>query len=264
MLDWQTYKTVMQHDCPGVEFEEIKPSSIGLTGLEGALVCREGALLAKEPQRFFTSLLQDHLRLSHCVKSVNSLCDADGNATGVEVDGVGYDWAVDCTYGQLANHVDGEIAYEVCLTLVYKRKGKNVLHLHHAFTIMDGPFTSLFPCFEDYADAMGDLNRLHTLTHVQHTHLKRFSSFTEAQEFAKGFTADDAQRWRPLFEQGILRFLPTFLRDYSYHNYFISFKTKTSGGADGRETLCSTHGRVISVMSGKVNTIFLAGEHRKS
>jgi len=259
MIDWQTYKTVMQHDCPGVEFEEIDPASIGLTGLEGALVCREGALLAQEPKRFFSSLLREHLRLNHCVQSVKTLADEQGQPSVVEVDGETYDWCIDCTYGQLAARLLGEIRYEVCLTLVYKRKDKNVLHMHHAFTIMDGPFTSLFPCFEDYADATGDLNRLHTLTHVQHTHLKRFDSFAEAQAYAQAFSEADAQRMRPLFEEGILRFLPTFLRDYTYHDYFISYKTKTTGGADGRETVCSTNGRTISVMSGKVNTIFLAG-----
>jgi hypothetical protein len=258
-IDWQTYKTVMQHDCPSVEFEEVDPASIGLTGLEGALICREGALLAREPKRFFSGLLRDHLRLNHGVETVRNLADGDGRPCGVEVDGEAFDWCVDCTYGQLFNSAKGDVAYEVCLTLLYKRNDKNVLHLHHAFTIMDGPFTSLFPCFDDYADAMGDLNRLHTLTHVMHTHLKRFEKFAEARAYADAFNEADAQRMRPLFEEGILRFLPTFLRDYTYHDYFISFKTKTTGGADGRETVCSTDGRTISVMSGKVNTIFLAG-----
>eukprot|EP00887_Chlorella_sp_A99_P006022 scaffold27.g6022.t1 len=261
IMDFQTYKTVMQHDGPGVEFEEIDPASIGLTGLEGALVCREGALLAQEPKRFFSSLLREHVRFNHCVESVRTLSDNEGWPSGVEVDGVAYDWCIDCTYGQLLNHCQGEIRYEVCLTLVYKRKDKNVLHMHHAFTIMDGPFTSLFPCFEDYADATGDLNRLHTLTHVQHTHLKRFDNFAEAQAYVAAFTEADAQQMRPLFEEGILHYLPTFLRDYTYHDYFLSYKTKTTGGADSRETVCSTQGRVISVMSGKVNTIFLAEDY---
>ncbi|KAF8056728.1 clpB2 [Scenedesmus sp. PABB004] len=260
MLDFQTYKTIMQHDCAGVAFEEVDPGAIGLSNVEGALVCREGALLADEPKRFFTSLLHSRVRFGCEVRSVRTLPSNGTDAAGVDVDGEQFDWAVDCTYGQLANQRCG-LYYEACLTLVYRRRQKNTHHLNHAFTVMDGPFTSLFPFFADYADAVGDIGRLHTLTHVTHTHMARFKTFAEARAFAAAFTDADAERARPQFEAGITHYLPSFPQDYEYHSYFVSFKTKTAGGADARETVCETSGRVISVMSGKVNTIFLAEDY---
>ena len=203
LLDFATYKTVMTHDVGDISFEEIDPSSIGLTNLEGALVCSEGALLVEEPKRFFTRLLGEVVCLNHRVNEVRTMADVFGRPVGVSVDGAPFDWCIDCTYGQLTK-CSGDIFYEVCLTLVYQRRLKNVNHLNHAITIMDGPFVSLFPYLEDYADATGDLKRLHTLTHVAHTHLARFENFSEAKEYADGFSEHDALDAKPLFEEEVV------------------------------------------------------------
>jgi hypothetical protein len=96
---------------------------------------------------------------------------------------------------------------------------------------------------------------------VTHTHLARFENFSEAKEYADGFSEHDALDAKPLFEAGITTFLPSFTSDYDYHSYFVSFKTKTVGATDARETVCETYGRLIAVMSGKVNTIFEAEDY---
>ena len=257
MVDYNTYRIIMEHDCP-VPFEELDPAAFGLTNLEGALLCQEGALLAKEPQRFFEALLRDYIMYNSRINSVRSVVNESDEPTGVEVNGQFFDWCLDCTYGQLMGFAGTAIYYEPCLTLIYHRKDKNVRHLSEAITVMDGQFVSLFPYFEDYADARGDLRRLHTLTHVKYTHLAKFDNFQDAKQFVANFTAQDAEALRPKFEAEIMKYLPNFKERFDYQSYFLSYKTKTPSSADARETMCEVNGRVLSVMSGKVNTIFEA------
>ncbi|KAI9018234.1 hypothetical protein DFJ74DRAFT_708457 [Hyaloraphidium curvatum] len=261
LLDFETYATVLRHDGGGAPFDVIDPAAAGLAGVEGALLCREPALLADAPRAHFERVLGGAVQCGRSVACVASLRAPGGEAVGAAVDGERFDWVVDATYGQLDVPVPRPAHFfEVCLTLVYRRLAEGPA-VARAFTIMDGDFCSLFPYFSDSEDAELDRRRLHTLTHVRHTHLARFGRFEDAAAFAASFGEADALRSVPLFEDAIVRFLPAFREEYRYHSYFLSFKTKIPGRTDGRETVCTHEGRVISVMSGKVSTVFVAEDY---
>lgn len=255
LVDFPTYKLIMENGCDA-NFETIDPSSIGLQNVDGVLLCNEGALLSKEPEQFFSELLENNLRLNHMVKKIIPVVDDCNRSIGIKIDNDHFDWCVDCTYGQMQGIPGINIMYEPCLTFIYRRKHRNSMNNCNAFTIMDGPFVSLFPYFQNYADATGDLYRLHTLTHVTHTHLGKFETFEEVEKFFEKLTEDEILSRRPAFEKDISHFLPSFCNDYDYHGYFLSCKTKLESSSDSRETICLKNDRTIHVLSGKVNTIF--------
>ncbi|MDA9766556.1 hypothetical protein N9D08_00870 [bacterium] len=127
---------------------------------------------------------------------------------------------------------------------------------------MDGNFCSLYPYILDEKDYESGRRRF-TLTHVLHTPLFKSTSYDEARGFINSVSDDMVNEKVPYFESGIKQFYPSFTSEYKFVDWFVSMKTKPldEGAANhtaSRECLAEQSGRVISVLSGKINTLFEA------
>jgi hypothetical protein len=99
---------------------------------------------------------------------------------------------------------------------------------------------------------------------VRYTPLGQFNTFAEAEAFMKEQQQNSERlikEKRPLFEKGMTEFYPTFLRDFEYRSFFIAMKTKIREASANRSCIVRKEGRVIHIMSGKINTIFEAEDH---
>ena len=91
----------------------------------------------------------------------------------------------------------------------------------------------------------------------------RSQNFQDAEQFMEHVSEKDVDARRPLFEQAISHFYPAFSIEFEFDSWFVSMKTKPidSGAANhtaSRECVAERDGKVIRVLSGKINTLFEA------
>jgi hypothetical protein len=294
-LDFGTFAQVMR--ASKVPFQVVDHHRHGLSHIEGALLTHERGLYADEPRSFFRNLLGDSLHLNSEVVDVQELRGAKTDTTAVSVNGKVFDWCINCTYNRFAALRSPEnVFYETCLTLIYEDTQPD--EQLFAITVMDGPFSSLYPYVPHPSPAASAANaaaaadgspslassasntskratlstsssaisaaqtpRLYTLTNVQHTPLAKFDNIFEANAAMKAAQLNSdsflAQK-KLLFEQGIMTYFPQFGERFKYRSYFISMKTKLRDESADRECIIRVAGKVINVMSGKVNTLYFA------
>jgi len=170
-----------------------------------------------------------------------------------------FDWCINCTYNQISR-VSTQCFYEVCLTLIYEEivpRDEIV-----GITIMDGEFCSLYPYVlseEDYLSG----RRRYTLTHVRHTPLFTSKRLSEVKAFMDGVSDELVHSRLPLFEKDFCYYYPAFKQEFRFVDWFVSMKTKpldcgASNHTASRECLAEADGRIVNVLSGKINTLFEA------
>ena len=173
-----------------------------------------------------------------------------------------FDWCINCTYNQISR-VTSLCYFEVCLTLVYEqvKPTKEIVGI----TIMDGDFCSLYPYILD-EDDFNSGRRRYTLTHVKHTPLFKSDDYLKASNFMESIKRADVESKVPHFENGFKHFYPSFKSEFKFVDWFVSMKTKPldQGAANhtaSRECLAEIDGRIVSILSGKINTLFEAERH---
>lgn len=257
-LDFGTFKQIFK--ATGVPFADVYAQNYGLTNVEGCIhTDEEMFLFVDAPKEFYKDSLGDSVRLKTTVSKVKNTIDADRNNV-VSVDGTNFDWCINCTYNQLNPVNSTDYYFEVCLTLIYKKitPGRHITGI----TIMDGEFCSLYPYVLDKNDLERDSPR-YTLTHVRYTPLMKTKTLLEAEQFMQRVSDEDVEKQRPFFEAGISHFYPAFSIEFEFDSWFVSMKTKPidSGAANhtaSRECIAERDGKVIRVLSGKINTLFEA------
>ena len=237
LIDFLTYKLIMT--ASGIEFTELHDHPAMLANLEGCLLAPERVLLIDRARRYFAERLGGNLRLGHRVAAIE---ETEG---GVHVDGQQFDFVIDATWGHFSKPPI-DLFYEPTLLLYYEANRQ-----FPAITMVDGPLCSIYPT-EDPG--------LYTLSSVQHTPLGRFSS-AEAARLARdavdsALVASKVAR----MEQHISRYVPGFKDVFRFVGPQLSMKTKPTGAFDDRSCYVFKTGRVFSVMSGKIDTIFFAVE----
>jgi hypothetical protein len=117
--------------------------------------------------------------------------------------------------------------------------------------MVDGPLCSIYPTEDP---------NLYTLSSVPHTPLGRFGSGQEARDvLAKVDHALVAAKVEAM-ETQISRYVPSFKDVFRFIGPQLSIKTKPVGSFDDRSCYVFKMGRIFSVMSGKIDTIFFAVE----
>jgi hypothetical protein len=236
LIDYPTYKLIMT--ASGLDFRDIEVPAV-LANVDGAMLTTERVLLLDRVRRYFSEILGHCLVLGHEVKSVQTSGDS------VYVDGQGYDYVIDCTWGHL-HRPTMPIFYEPTLLLYYESEPD-----FPAITLVDGPLCSIYPT-EDAS--------IYTLSSVLHTPLGRFSHAHEARQFLASVGSDLVRVKREAMEQQISRYVPSFNERFRFLGPQLSVKTKLVGSVDDRSCYVMQHERVISVMSGKIDTVFHAME----
>jgi hypothetical protein len=231
LLDFRTYCTIMRES--GLHVKEIA-SPEWLFNTEGRIQTDERVVLTSKAREHFTKLLE---RVQYECPSV--IREENGNAW---VNGSRYDFVVDATWGHLSS-IPVEVTHQPTLMLYYWAN-----HPFPAVTLVDGPLCSIYPT-EDPT--------VYTLSSVKHTPLPRDMNVTNDRESLL------IQARKGEMESQISRYIPSFRDIFRYIGPQFSCKTKPVGLSDDRACRVFKNGRVISVLSGKIDGIFYAADKVK-
>lgn len=237
LLDFETYKAVMASS--GVGFRTVDSPTLDLREVEGVLDTDERVLNTEAARQLFMRRLGNVMALGQRVSSIQQ--DADG----VRVDGKRYDFVVDATWGHLTRP-DVPLFYEPTMLLYYEGPLD-----HPALTIVDGPLCSVYPTEDP---------KVYTLSSVTHTPLGQTDSAAQARRMRDEVSSDMVEAVRQRMCAQIERYLPSFAQDFRFLGPQLAIKTKPMGLSDNRSCSVQRFGRVISVMSGKIDTIFYASD----
>ena len=245
LIDFLTYKLIMT--ASGVDFTELAEPPPMLTNVEGCLRTAERVLLLDTARRYFAQRLHPFLVLNHRVEAIEERGDA------VFVDGRRFDFVIDATWGHLTRPPI-DLFYEPTILLYYEAQGEakgEAKGTFPAITMVDGPLCSIYPT-EDPS--------IFTLSSVPHTPIGRFDTGAEAHRALAGVDRAFVKEKTARMEQQILRYVPGFKDAFRFMGPQLSIKTKPAGSFDDRSCCVYRSGRIFSVMSGKIDTIFFAVE----
>lgn len=196
-------------------------------------------MLIEEARQYFKRRLAPHLHLGCRIGSVEE------TDTHVLVDGQKYDLLIDATWGHFS-HPRIDVFYEPTLLLYYETREK-----FPAITLVDGPLCSVYPTEDPH---------IFTLSSVPHTPLGRSDSASGARIIRDGVDTHLVNARVVAMEEQISRYVPAFRDSFRFLGPQLSMKTKPIGNYDDRSCSVVKNGRVISVMSGKIDTVFFAVE----
>tara|TARA_B000000460_G_C21538000_1_gene404165 strand:+ start:3368 stop:4438 length:1071 start_codon:yes stop_codon:yes gene_type:complete len=241
LIDFDTYRLIMFSS--GIHFQELRRNEWpdNLKDVDGVLKVDEHVLLIQKARDHFKQKLGKRIRLNTKVTSTAQRADK------VDVNGESFDFVIDATWGHLTN-IDYDCFYEPTLLLYYRYKGEGE---YPAITMVDGPLCSIYPTEEE---------NIYTLSSVKHTPLGKFDTSKEAKTRLQQFTNDELNQKIVEMEAHIKQFVPDFNDKFEYVAPQLNIKTKLLGEHDDRSCYVKTQDRVISVFSGKIDTIFFAAQ----
>lgn len=237
VIDFLTYRIIMTSS--GVDFTELTDVPPGLIKMDGYLKVAERVLLTGEARRYFANRLGDDVVLDHRIASIRD----DGSH--VWVDGKRFDFAVDATWGH-HRKPPIDMHYEPTILLYYEARAP-----FPAITMVDGPLCAIYPT-EDPA--------IYTLSSVPHTPLGRHTAAGAACRALLKIDTGTVAAKQALMEEQISRYVPAFRDNFRFVGPQLAVKSKPTGASDDRSCHVYRDGRVFSVMSGKIDTIFFAVE----
>ncbi len=237
LLDFQTYKLVMA--ASGIDYIEMPSPPDILRNVEGAMLTRERVLLLDRARQLFEESLAGSLQLGTEVRTVRS------DDAGVSINGHRFDYVIDASWGHLIKP-PLDIYYEPTLLLYYE-----AAQPMPAITLVDGPLCSIYPTEDP---------QIYTLSSVVHTPLGRCSSGGEARLRLLSVGKELVTAKRLAMEDQITENVPAFRDLFNFVGVQLSIKTKPVGQFDDRSCYVFRNGRIFSVMSGKIDTIFFATE----
>lgn len=237
LLDFGTYKLIMA--ASGIEFLEMPEPHPLLRNVEGCLKVSERVIMLDRARRLFSSLLGEAVCLGEEIECISE------NGQSVSINGEIFDYAIDATWGHL-RPLPIEVIFEPTMLLYYEAKVA-----HPAITLVDGPLASIYPTEDP---------KIFTLSSVPHTPLGRYSTPQEARSTLEQINSTLVNYKKSLMEKQIIENLPAFNEVFSFAGVQLAIKTKPIGLADDRSCHVFREGRIFTVMSGKIDTIFFATE----
>lgn len=160
-----------------------------------------------------------------------------------------YDYIINATYTMLNLGLPDEKKFDVKWELAALSLAETSLPPASAVTIMDGPFISVYPAY----------GGLHTLSSVTYTPFRKYTNFED-------FAADYPRRYEHARDEGVSekigRDVNNYLNiDYSVKELWVTAKTKlATDRGDSRVTEVRQHGRLLSVLCGKLDAVFGASD----
>jgi hypothetical protein len=249
LIDFQTYANIFAYEkTPFDIIQSSERAGMPFTWLEdrfdGFMLTRERLIDNDRAARMFESRLGSRL-----IKGYKP-SDLVITASSVTCKGKQYALALDCTYGQLLPQEN--TFFELSCTWLYTLQNAPAEATTtdlFAFTVMDGPFYSIYPYKPD--------RRLFTLTHVAHTPLMTSDTIEEIRRRQHTDVPEQLiQERRRKAEADVRISIPNFDDYFAYQGYFLSVKTKIRQRADDRSMTVQSTQNVISFCGGKITGIF--------
>lgn len=235
-LSFEDYKNIFPKDR--YEWEEVDDKS-QFANLAGVINVEESIINPDKASEYFSSHLDQVIMYSTEVTSVEDL------GRQVRVNGSNFDLVVDCTWCTLdhSSFLNEGAYFEPCI--YFKCVPLNAFE-PFGLTVMDGPFASLYPVTE----------KLYTLTSVNFGPLGVASSYSDACRLLSILDSKKIKEKKMLFERQISAYLPGFSDTFEISAHCFGIKTKLPSDVDRRACEIIQCGNVISVFSGKIDTIF--------
>lgn len=231
LIDFKTYKAIMA--ASGLDFSDVSPEQYGLVNCEGAIETPEEYVDVTTARAYFEGHLGPSLHLQEPV-DIGELARSRA-----------FHYIIDCTWGHAQTMAD--VYYEPCLLLYYRDLHQRFQDM--AITLVDGDLCSLYPT---------DTPTVYTLSSVPHTPLGRCATSSEAEARLLEVDACEVDLKRQLFEAQMNSYLPGFTEGLEFIGPQLSVKTKPLSASADRSCRVWSDEAVITVLSGKIDTIFHA------
>lgn len=235
LINFNDYKKIMI--ISGLKIKETKEMNNQLINIEGIIKSPEGLILHEKAAEFFLKKIKKILKLNKTPKKIIL------KNSSIYLDNIKYDWVIDCSALQWRKNNLFNISFEPRITHVYKSNLKNF-----ALMIMDGDFFNIFPL----------KNNLYTLGTPKYSKFKKFKDINKAKLFYKKITNKEVIKRKKLSEDIIANFYPNYKKIFKYVGYYKSITTLFNSKKDSRPTLVKKERKLITVLGGKIDTIFEA------
>lgn len=244
LIDFDSYTTIMRSDK--IPFEMVKPESFGFINVEGAIITKEMAINQHKAIAYFEQALASVLKLS--TKAIIN----DNNREKVVVNDEDFDVCVNCSYlSEPPTNVAADVCFENIVTPLFKPLKS---FEEKSFVVMDGDFFSLNPFYTDTN------HYLYSLYHVTNSVVGVSDNYEEAAEkevLLKNGTWQEQVDIENLV-RSVHSIYPAFSEEFELEGCFYSIRTKRINANASRECSVTRDGRQITVISGKINSVFEA------
>jgi hypothetical protein len=228
-MDFETYKSIMLADS--LQFKEHEPKLLNTSLIEGTLNTNEEVLNIEGLADYFETQLHGVINLGHQFE-----LDQKYNKT---------DLIIDCTWDSFNQRK--ESYFEPTILFYYELLNPDLESWSQ--TLVDGNFWSLY--------RTNKKNRF-TLSHVIYSALDKFQEIEKARYRLDSLTTIEIDHLRKCMEREVLEFFPTFFDHFRFEEPQFSIKTKKSSASANRACEVEETKNVISIRSGKLDTIFFA------
>jgi len=229
VTDFETYKTIMQSDS--LEFCEYEPKLLNTALIEGTLNTNEEILDLGGLAKYFEAELDGIIEF--------------GRTYNLEEDFGGDSLVIDCTWD--ATNRKKESYFEPTLLFYYQLLNTDLEDW--SLTLVDGNFWSLYKT---------SIKSRFTLSHVMHSALGSYTNMEEAKQKLNTLTNLEMSEIRKKMEIEVFKFLSIILEFFEYVEPQFSVKTKKFSASANRACEVEKNENLISVRSGKLDTIFFA------
>ncbi|WP_407530171.1 hypothetical protein [Methylobacterium oryzisoli] len=237
LVDFDTYKLIMT--ATGIPYHTIDSCSIRLANIDGLMRVDERVILIDKARHYFSTHLRQILSLEVRIDDISQ------DRKGVFVNGERFDYMVDATWGHFSESKIDRF-FEPTLLLYFEAEPGLP-----ALTFVDGPLYSIYPTEE---------RTIYTLSSVPHTPLGHFKTSEEARRVRDSVDSSLVEAKLKAMVEQALENVPDFRDKFRFLGPQIAIKTKPVGNNDDRSCSVERQGRVFTVMSGKIDTIFFATE----
>lgn len=237
LIDVDTYKLIMT--ATGIPYQPIEKCSVEVSNVDGMMQVEERVLLIDKARFYFSTHLSKVLQLSTRIEALAV------RENYVEVNGERFDYVIDATWGHMSR-LPFDVFYEPTLLLYLEGEPD-----FPALTFVDGPLYSIYPTEE---------RTIYTLSSVPHTPIGRFPTAASARAARDGVDSALVRHKLHVMSEQVRENVPGFLDHFRFLGPQLSVKTKPLGQTADRSCYVGRHGRVFSVLSGKIDTIFFATE----
>jgi len=238
-IDYNTYLQIFLND---IDYDHTIVENTYLSNIDGNMINTKEKIINSEKVKhfFLKNIDNNNIKLNYKVEKIENK-----NNKVIINDEIECDLLIDCTYNQ-QQLSKKKYVYENTISLLYKRI--NFTNNFDSLTIMDGPFFSLFP---------RDITKqLYTLTHVKHT---PFLSSTNVNDILTNNidSTIDVEKIKNNMEIDVKKYYKDFKKDFTYCDYFTSYKCKNVCQNDSRNCNIEKSGNnIITVNCGKIIEIF--------
>ena len=252
LLDYQTYKNIYTHEQ--FDFYEDKNATIPFdynkSMFQGEpLLTNEMFVDPNELQKIFKLELDDYLIKNYDMNKLIIKNEEDKNSY-ISYNSEQFTNLIDCTYFQLkipGNLYKPDIFYELCIAFIYEYKSEETI----GFTVMDGPFFSIYPYDID--------KKLYSLTDVEKTPIIKTRNIQKIYNQLEhyNYNIDEIVKLRNIFESRVSNYIPSFKDIFILKDYYLSIKTKPNIKTDDRSLMyVNVSNNIDSFCGGKLTGIF--------